>query len=215
VSAYFITSSGTGTGKTFVTTALCRELRAQGKKVTALKPVISGYMEENSDTALILQSCGLAVNAKTIDGISPWRFAAPLSPHMAAAREGKTIALEMLVAFCRKAATADTTLLVEGAGGVMAPLNNDHTMLDWMAALGWPVILVGGTYLGAISHMLTALKVLQNQPLQVTGIVISESEASTVGLAETAETMEIFVRGAIPVVKIARNGTIPPLSGLL
>jgi len=144
---FFITSTGTNIGKTLVTTALVWQLRQAGKMVTALKPVISGYdpNDAQSDSALILQSYGLTPAHDLAASISPWRYTIPLAPNMAAAKEGKPVEFEKLVAFCREhMALASDIVLVEGVGGVMVPLDNAHTVLDWMVALGWPVILVGG-----------------------------------------------------------------------
>ena len=92
--ALFITATGTDIGKTFVTTGLIRALRQHGRKVTALKPIATGFDEKNfatSDAALLLEACGHDVDLDAIVAISPWRFAAPLSPDMAAAQEGKII----------------------------------------------------------------------------------------------------------------------------
>ena len=166
VQPYFITSSGTGIGKTLLTTSLCWQLRSKGRAVNALKPVISGYEEGDTqtDTAQILLSCGKKTDEKMVNGISPWRFKAPLSPHMAAELEGQTLVLDELVDFCkRRAAEAKDILLVEGVGGVMVPLNSHALVLDWMQALGWPVILAVGSYLGAISHTLTSVEVLRSR----------------------------------------------------
>jgi dethiobiotin synthetase len=199
---FFIAAPGTGIGKTLITTTLAWQLRQLGKKVTALKPIISGYdpHDEHNDTALILKSCGLPL-AKA-DTISPWRFAAPLSPDMAADKEGKLpVDFDALVAFCKRSAKDYT--LVETIGGVMTPINNHHTVLDWMEALRWPVILVTGSYLGALGHTLMALEVLQGRGLQVHTLIVSESEKG-VCLHDTISTLEKFLLKPIPVVKIPR-----------
>jgi len=199
---YFITATGTGIGKTLVTTGLCTQLRASGKKVTALKPVISGYdaHDPQSDTALIMAASGVT----RIDDVSPWRFAAPLSPNMAAEKESREVDFNAVVEFCQNAA-ADY-VLVEGAGGVMAPINNSHTMLDLMGALNWPVILVAGTHLGSISHTLTALGALHMCGMKVKALVLSESE-NGVSIEDTLATLQHFIAREIPVVKIPRLAT--------
>ena len=86
----------------------------------------------------------------------------------------------------------------------MAPLTEKHTMLDWMVALGWPVILVGGSYLGSMSHTLTALETLIVQGLKVKALVLSESEGSGVGLSDTVDELAHFVPPTVPTVKIPR-----------
>jgi len=221
---YFITSSGTDIGKTLVTCALCWQLRQLGRTVTALKPVITGYDPEDPmmDSGRILQSCGITPTGALMETISPWRFHAPLTPSMAAAQEGRTIDIKQLADFCRDHTELNTdVLLIEGAGGVMAPLSERHTMLDWMVTLNWPVILVVGTYLGALSHTLTAIEVLRSRGLTLQALVISESLYDSVSLDDTATTLEKFLPKTIPIVKIPRVGTreddwkyVPPISWL-
>ena len=203
----FVASSGTGIGKTLVTAALGRQLRRAGKSVRSLKPVISGYTPEThreSDTAILLQSLERPETATTIDEISPWRFAAPLSPDMAAARENRSLDLDAIVDFCRAAAGGDEdVLLIEGVGGVMVPLTREHTVLDWMAALRAPALIVVGSYLGTISHTLTAAEAVARRGIGIAGIVISESEESPVAVAETRDAIARFVADA-PILTLPR-----------
>ena len=81
---------------------------------------------------------------------------APLSPDMAAGRENRASTSTRWSTFCRAAIAATGTLLIEGVGGIMVPLDDQRTVLDWMVALNIPLLLVAGGYLGAISHTLTA-----------------------------------------------------------
>jgi len=199
VTPLFVASSGTGIGKTLVTAALAWQLRQAGRSVRALKPVISGYTEETragSDTTILLRSLDIPVLPDSVGAVSPWRFAAPLSPDMAAAREGRALDLDAIVEFCRNAmAGPEDVLLVEGVGGVMVPLTARETVLDWMAAFGAPALLVVGSYLGTISHTLTAVAALRARGIPLAGIVISESGESPVPVAETRETIRRFVDG--------------------
>ena len=202
--SFFITSSGTGIGKTLVTATLNHQLNAQGIKTLALKPVMCGFEPgEESDTAQLLLSGGLAHNAANAEMISPWRFAAPLSPNMAAELEGKQLSLDTLVSFCSKKRVADM-VLVEGVGGIMVPLNDHHTTLDWMVALNWPVILVVGSYLGALSHALTAIEVLKQRGLFIQAVVVSESAQSSVDFVQTVSTLRKFIDGSTLLVPLPR-----------
>ncbi len=206
---FFITATGTEIGKTFVTTALCRELIEDGKKVVALKPVISGYDygDRRSDSALILQSLGKEVTEENVAKISPWRFTAPLSPNMAAGEEGKNISFEELVNFCKKHEEFDADiLLVEGVGGVCVPLNDKYTVLDLMAELkDWKIILVTGSYLGSISHTLTAAHTLLASNIKLHAVIVNESENSTVSLAETVNTLKNFMKKPIDIITLPRK----------
>ena len=204
MSTLFVTATGTEIGKTLVTAALCHELRAAGRRVRALKPVLSGYDPAGlaeSDPGVLLASLGEAVTEEAVAAITPWRFAAPLSPDMAAAREGRRLDLGEIVAFCR---TQDgDPLLIEGIGGAMVPLDARHTVLDWIAALGAPALVVAGSYLGTISHTLTTLTAIRSRGVAVAGLVISESPESPVPLAETAEAIDRHA-GPLPTVLVPR-----------
>ena len=193
----FVTATGTGIGKTFVTAGLIHHLKRQGRKVEAIKPVVSGFEKADaaaSDPGILLAALGLPPDENNIARISPWRFSAPLSPDMAAAREGGKIDFDALVAFSRKAATAATgEVLIEGVGGIMVPLDAEHTTLDWMRVLNFPTVLVAGSYLGTISHTLSAVEVLKASDCDLRAIVVSETPDSGVGLDETIAAIARFV----------------------
>lgn len=195
-------------GKTFVTAGLARALRRKVSAVRVLKPVISDFSPETadeSDSAVLLRALGREPTLENIEDISPWRFAAPLSPDMAAAREGRVIDFDGLVDFCRAANTANPDYtLIEGVGGVMVPLTETHTVLDWIAALDIAALVVVGSYLGTLSHTLTALAAMRGRGVAVAGIVVSESEDQPVPLAETAETLARFAPD-IPIQTVPRS----------
>jgi dethiobiotin synthetase len=204
---FFVTASGTEIGKTLVMTTLCWQLRQQGKRVTALKPVISGFdpKDSESDTMLILQSCGIEPKPQLLDAVSPWRFRAPLAPNHAAAREGKKLDLKEIVTFCRDHEKLETDIvLAEGAGGVMSPLTDTYTMLDWIDELRWPVILVAGNYLGSISHTLTAAETLKSRGAGLHAVVVCEAATGPVAINDTVDTLAKFLHMDIPVVKLPR-----------
>ena len=192
---YFITSSGTGVGKTLITAALSYQLRKAGRHPLALKPIISGYDEKDSqsDTHILLQAQGLPVVKVQAETISPWRFAAPLSPNMAAAKDGLRLSFDKIIDFCQQDYVHNDVVLIEGVGGAMVPLNERRHSLHWMKALNYPAIVVVGSYLGAISHALTTISALQQAGIKLHAIIVSESENSDVDLQETMETMVNFV----------------------
>lgn len=207
--AFFVTGAGTDVGKTFIATAICRAARQAGLSVAALKPIVSGFDPEDvaeSDPAFLLAALGRPATAAEIAAIAPWRFRAPLSPDMAAAREGWDIDFAKLVDFCEgRLKGPEDVLLIEGVGGAMVPLTATHTVLDWMAALRLPAILVSGSYLGCLSHTLTAASVLRSAGVAIAAVVVSESEESPVPISETVATMARFL-GAAPVLAMARGG---------
>ena len=209
----FVTSSGTNIGKTFVMLRLIAELKSAGRLVRALKPIASGFdaaQPDGSDTALLLRAQGLDVTATSLDAASPWRFAAPLSPDMAAARERRSVPFDALIAVCRAADDTGHVTLIEGVGGVMVPLDAEHTVLDWISALAAPTLLVVGSYLGTLSHSLTALGALQQRGVPIAGIVVSESEQQPVPAAETVATLARFADD-VPVRLLPRAAPVPLL----
>jgi dethiobiotin synthetase len=209
VSALFVTATGTDVGKTYVAVELITALRAARRVVRALKPIASGFdpaAPESSDSGKLLSALGLPVSPAALDEVTPWRFAAPLSPDMAAAREGRVIDWSSLVSFCRRAideAGSDGVTFIEGVGGLMVPIDDRHTVLDLIAALGIPSLLVAGSYLGTLSHTLTAAGMLANRGCQIAAIVIDESASQPVEPHETAAALARFV-GAVPIFVLRR-----------
>jgi dethiobiotin synthetase len=206
VTAIFITATGTDVGKTYVAASLIRHLRQMGRLVDALKPVVSGFDPEQavaSDPGVLLHALGLPVTMAEIDRISPWRFGAALSPDLAARREGRGIDVDAVVAFCQTAVDARRDiLLIEGVGGVMVPLDEQRTILDVMMTLQLPLILVAGSYLGTISHTLTALDALYQRNLKVLATIVSETPGSSVPLDDTVAAIGRF---AEPVIGLPRQ----------
>ena len=215
MTALFVTSCGTGRGKTYVSERMIRAWRADGDAVRALKPVISGYDPSDaatSDTGLLLSAIGEKLSPDSIDRMLPWRYAAPLSPDMAAALEDRTVPVDDIISYCRSAIESATArgehLLIEGAGGVMVPLDETRTMRDLMVALEIPVVLVVGSYLGSLSHAMTALEALHVRQIVVDRIVVNETADSNIPLTETRDTLARFV-GDIPMETLSFNPPAP------
>jgi dethiobiotin synthetase len=207
MAAIFVSATGTDVGKTFITAALIRHFRAKGRAVDAIKPVVSGFDParwQDSDPALLLAALGRAVTLEQAARISPWRFAAPLSPDMAARREARAIDFDAVVAFCRAAVQPRREhLFIEGIGGIMVPLDQSHTVLDLITELRLPMILIAGSYVGTISHTLTALQVLARRNVDVAAVVVSESAGSAASLDDTVTTLARF-SDSIDVVGVPR-----------
>ncbi len=206
MTAIFITGTGTDVGKTFVTASLIGHLRQMGRTVDAIKPVVSGFdpaQAASSDPGALLQALGLPVTTEEIDRIAPWRFRAPLSPDMSAAREGRHIDVDAVIAYCHTAIDQRRDImLIEGVGGIMVPLDSERTILDVMMALQVPLILVAGSYLGSISHTLTAVDALYRRSMKVMAIIVSETPGSTVPLDDTVAAISRFVE---PVIGLPRQ----------
>jgi dethiobiotin synthetase len=199
MTAVFVTSTGTDIGKTFVVRGLIKQLVARGRTVEALKPVITGFDPRTahaSDTGRLLSALGRALTPEHLAEVSPYRLREPVSPDLAARLEGARIDFKALNAFCRAAIGRNKdALVIEGIGGIMVPLDERHTVLDWMVEIDLPVILVAGSYVGTLSHTLSALDVLDRHELKVMAVVLSETPGSAATLADTADTVRRFANG--------------------
>ncbi len=196
MTAIFITATGTDVGKTFVVTSLIRLLRQMGRTVDAIKPIVSGYdatLSAASDPGVLIGALGLPFSPEAVDRVSPWRFRAAVAPDRAARREGRSIDVDAVVAYCQGAIERRRdVLLIEGVGGIMVPLDEHRTILDVMMALRLPLILVTGSYRGTISHTLTALDSLFRRDLNVLATIVNETPGSSIPLGDVVASIGRF-----------------------
>ncbi|MGA3138969.1 MAG: dethiobiotin synthase [Xanthobacteraceae bacterium] len=206
MTAIFITATGTEVGKTQVVASLIRQFRQMGRSVEAVKPIVSGYdpaQAAASDTGILISALALPFSPESIDRVSPWRFRAALSPDLAARQEERTIDVDAVVTFCQNAISQrGDLLLIEGVGGIMTPLDGHRTSLDVMMALQLPLILVTGSYRGAISHTLTALDSLFRRDMNVLATIVSETPGSALALDDVVSAISRFTA---PVIGLPRT----------
>lgn len=164
-SGLFITGTDTGIGKTVVSAMLVRGLKAD-----YWKPVQSGLENGLSDTDRVRQWTGLPDNHFHPEC---YKLSEPLSPHAAARIDGVEIDLN---AFELPAIAGDKRLIVEGAGGIMVPLNKTSMMLTLMKYLRLPVVLVTRTTLGTINHTLLSIEQLRHYDIPLTGVIMNGPE---------------------------------------
>ena len=184
MSGFFVTGTGTGVGKTVLSAALMLRLRGSGP-VRYFKPIQTG-IEQDDDTAEVRRLAGCS-DAEILDG--GIRLRGAVSPHLAAQRAGVEIDLRSLQ---NAMAGFDGTWIVEGAGGVLVPVNGSRTMADLIKLLGLPVIVAAASGLGTINHTLLTLEALRARALQVAGVVMI-GEAN----AENREAIERYGKIAV------------------
>ncbi len=191
---FFVTGTGTEAGKTHILCALLRTARARGLNPAPLKPVHSGFDDPAaSDSAQLLRAAGAEPSEDLIAAITPFRFRTALAPDKAARREGMTLMNAEVAAFCKTAARqASGPLFIEGAGGVMSPLADDALNLDLIRWLGARPILIGGAYLGAISHTLTAVAAMRASGAAPELVLINPYPAGPASPAEMIESLARF-----------------------
>jgi len=173
----FITGTGTGVGKTYVSALIAKSLVAAGKKVGVYKPVASGC--ELSDGKLVSVDAftlwEAAGRPATIEQVCPQLFAAPLAPHLAARAEGKRVDAALLRSGLDFWSESCDIVLVEGAGGLMSPISDEDYNADIAEEFGLPLVVVAANVLGTINATLQTLIVADTfrDGLQVAGIVLN------------------------------------------
>jgi dethiobiotin synthetase len=188
--AYFITGTDTNCGKTYVTCQFLDYFHEQQQQVLALKPVASGYLahEEPSqcEDVLLLQQH----NRKTSYAINGWQFKSPISPHLAAKEANTKLTINDIAKFCfnKQFASLDY-LLIEGAGGLLVPLNDEETWLDFLKLTQIPVILVVGMRLGCLNHALLTDTVLKINRITCAGWLANCLAEDMLALSENIKTL--------------------------
>ncbi|WP_432721249.1 dethiobiotin synthase [Jeongeupia wiesaeckerbachi] len=168
---FFVTGTDTDVGKTVATCQLLRGFAAQGLRVAAMKPVASGCTLVdgelvNADVVAHRAASNVAVPAGLAN---PYRFAPPISPHLAAREAGVAISLDHLVDCTAQLQALADVLLIEGAGGWHAPLTDEADMQTLAQRIGAPVILVVGMRLGCLNHALLSANAIVAAGLPLAG----------------------------------------------
>lgn len=174
----FITGTDTGVGKTLVAAGLLSLARYKGLKAVAIKPVETGCVVQGG---ILCPEDGAFLHAASVQGLSldecaPWRFSLPASPARAAAMEGRGLNIVDLEEHVRAVAERFELTLVEGAGGLMVPIQERHMMIDLIERLGFPVVLAVRARLGTVNHTLLSVEALRHRNIPVAAIVVSSSE---------------------------------------
>lgn len=190
---YFVSGIGTDIGKTIASAVLCEAFKAD-----YWKPIQAGNVE--SSDPMIVQN--LISNTVTEIHAPSYSFEIPASPHFAAEKEGRDIEIEKI-----KIPVTRNTLFIEGAGGLLVPINRNELVIDLIEELNIPVILVVRNYLGAINHTLLSIEALKHRRIQLTGIIYNGGNR-----LENIEFVEKFTGiktlGSIPDLEVINKETI-------
>ncbi len=215
----FVTGTDTGVGKTLAACALVHALRARGLRVAPMKPVAAGAVSRdgawaNEDTLALARAAG--PGAPPLEAITPVLLREPMAPHIAAAREGRTIALAPLVQACRRLAAQSDFTVVEGVGGFLVPLGPGQDARDLAEALELPVVLVVGLRLGCLNHALLTAESIGRSGLAFAGWVANAIDPAMAGIDENvaalAERLGAPLLGRLP---FSPNAEASALAGFL
>lgn len=181
VPGLFITGTDTDVGKTYVGALVATELREAGYRVGVYKPAASGCHRQGgelvSDDAVALWHA--AGRPGQLDCVCPQRFLAPLAPHLAARAEGKELDFQSMLAGLQYWSDRSDVILVEGAGGLLAPMGDRVFVADLVRQFGFPLIVVARNALGTLNHTLLTLHAARTLGLAVAGVVLNWPSAAS------------------------------------
>lgn len=164
---YFITSTDTNSGKTYVTALLTRSLRKTGWDTVAMKPLSCGGLDDSETLR------AAADNELTLEEVTPVSYKAALGPLDAAVLEGKQFSCEEVIPAFQHLRKKYSSLLVEGVGGWLVPLSPKESLPDLVRTMELPVLLVVRNRLGALNHTLLTLESIQNHGMTCEGILLN------------------------------------------
>lgn len=197
----FVSGTDTNVGKTLVACALARGLRAAGVDVGVMKPAETGVPGSGPLDANALR---LAAGVDDpIELVCPQRFALPASPEVAACAEGRTVSLQAIREAWLRLSQRHAFMLVEGAGGLLVPLDRETDMADLARELALPVLLVTRARLGTINHTRLCLEAAAARGLEVFGVVVSHADgalspADAANLASLRQRLGGLLVGEVP-----------------
>ncbi len=219
-SGLFVTGTDTGIGKTHVASLIVRQLVSSGVRVGVYKPVCSGAEFDSNGLARwddierlrdavqgdwhvnALSGELRAPERLSDDAICPQRFLAPLAPPLAARAEGRTVDLALLESGADHWSAGADVLIVEGAGGLLAPVSATTSVGDLARQFDYPLIIVARCGLGTINHTLLTIEAAQRRGLRVAGIVLNQARPEDNLALATDNAAEIAARGGVPVLGV-------------
>lgn len=198
----FISGTDTGVGKTMIAAAIVRSALRRGMKVAVLKPVETGCNRAEgglvpADGMLLREAAGLSL---PIGQIVPLRYATPVSPLVAARREGVVPDIAAIHAAYRQLAELYDYVVVEGAGGLMVPITENYFMIDLVRDFGLPLALVAGTRLGTINHTLLSIRHAIASGVEVVGVVLNQVAPPVNDVAEQTNPEVLRELLSVPVI---------------
>jgi len=209
---FFITGTDTGIGKTVVTAGIAGILLQRGYKVGVMKPVQAGAMRlKGKWVSGDLEFVGAAIAKDTADADSfscPYLLKKPVAPNLAAKLDKASIKISLIKREYARLASRNDFVALEGAGGLMVPLNERKFMADLVLALEIPLLIVARPNLGTINHTLLTIQAARQREIPVLGLIFNNSRKKT-GQGEKESMAFIKRQSGVPVL-----GTLPFIPGL-
>jgi len=218
---FFITGTDTGVGKTLIAGSVARALARQGRRVGVMKPFESGCRREGRslipDDALFLRT--MAGTQDDLALICPYALERPLAPAIAAHKQSVRIDLRKITAAFKQISTRYEITLVEGAGGIMVPINRNHLLIDVVRLLNLPLIVVARTALGTINHTLLTIREALRAGIRVRGIILNKTtpemdESEDTNPALITRFTRIPILGQMPYIPVEKRCDLDYLAAL-
>jgi dethiobiotin synthetase len=212
---FFITGTDTGVGKTLVAVALTRAFVARGVRTAVMKPVAAGIVStpegaRNDDALELLAQSNVSA---PYEDVNPWLLTTPASPHLAARHDGVSISADRILAAHRRLAARADLVLVEGAGGWLAPISSVATMADIAEKLALPVIFVVGLRLGCLNHALLTREAIRSSALPFAGWIANkmavEMPLANANIETLTSRFGVAPLAIVPAAEASASGTAP------
>ena len=203
MSGLFITATDTDVGKTVITGAIAAALKGRGLQVGVMKPLASGGVADSlgtlvaEDATFLMRAAGIGESERAL--VNPLCLAPALTPAVAAVVSGVFVNMPGIVQAYQVLAKGYDPLLVEGVGGITAPLWQDYLLVDFMVELGLPMIVVTRPNLGTINHTVLTVEYARRRGLHVAGIIINGWNEAEVGILERTNEEYIARLTGVPI----------------
>lgn len=204
MSGLFITATDTDVGKTVITGVIAAALKARKLQVGVMKPMASGGVVDQQgeliaeDATFLMKAAGFEESQR--GAVNPLCLGPALTPAVAATISGITIDMPAIVEAYHELRKNYEPVIVEGVGGITAPLWQNYLLVDFMVELGLPVIVVTRPNLGTINHTVLTIEYARSRGLQVAGIIINGWNEREVGILEKSNEEYMTRLTGVPIV---------------
>ncbi len=213
MSTYFITAIDTDAGKSIITGLLAKMLKTKEENIITMKMAQTGCTQYSEDIETHRKIMGIPLLPEDKNGETcPYLFKFPASPHLSAAMQCERIDDDRIIQAVREMEMQYDTVLLEGVGGLMVPLNEDTMVVDFIEQNDFPVILVTSGKLGSINHTLLSLEVMQKRGIKVYGVIYNHYPVTSPEITlDSAQTIKSHLKKYYP---NALWGEVPCLKNL-
>jgi len=193
----FIVGTDTGVGKTYIACSLANALNKRKISLAVMKPIASG---DRKDAESLIRASG---SKEKINSVNPIFLKYPLAPYVSAKLEKKSVNLKKVWAQFKKLGNKYDFLIVEGIGGLMAPIKSDYFVIDMIRKFNLPALVVARPSLGTLNHTLLTVEKLRREKIKIIGIVLSGGRK--LSLAEKTNPTILKELTGLPVTEVYKN----------